>query len=288
MNKAKLAEVAISGGKVVIEYLGKFFKTTKPIANAIKKNNPRVRIVTKPPKGININNLKPPPKSLNQPMNPKTGKFQKPAPSPAIKKPGGNTSVSPKPKIDKKPPAALKNKPKNVTKTGPKKPSPRPMKDVTPSNIKVRTDPKIPGRKPMTLGPAGLRISTLDLEADVKATPIKKPTKKPRERPTPKTKTDRKYVPPNVQEKKKKTTTKKPTVKPKKTVPNKKPKPNPLTGVKEFRRKSLRSSRIGTDAGDGMVWIVGNNTNAFTRVKPSDERVNKQKKIRTILKGMDK
>jgi len=37
-----------------------------------------------------------------------------------------------------------------------------------------------------------------------------------------------------------------------------------------------------------MVWIVGNNTNAFTRVKPSDERVNKQKKIRTILKGMDK
>ena len=145
MSKKKLAEV-------VIEYLGKFFKTTKPIANAIKNNNPRVRIVTKPPQGININNLKPPPKSLNQPMNPKTGKFQKPAPSPAIKKPSGNTSVDKKPNISKKPPAALKSKPKNVTKTGPKKPSPRPMKDVTPSNIKVRTDPKIPGRKPMTVG----------------------------------------------------------------------------------------------------------------------------------------
>ena len=69
-------------------------------------------------------------------------------------------------------------------------------------------------------------------------------------------------------------------------VPNKRPKPSPLTGVKEFRRKSLRSDRIGTDAGDGMVWIVGSNTNAFVRVKPSDSRVKKQKEQRKILKSM--
>ena len=106
--------------------------------------------------------------------------------------------------------------------------------------------------------------------------------KKPRRRPTTKDKTDRKFTPPNVQPKKKP----KPTKKPKKTVPNKRPKPSPLTGVKEFRRKSLKSDRIGTDAGDGMVWIVGSNTNAFVRVKPSDPRVKKQKEQRKILKSM--
>jgi len=288
-----LIYVAVAGGRIAYTFLktpaGR--NAAKEFIKNLAKRGKKGKITTtKPP---NIDKLTQGPRRVNpakpnQPTNPKTGAFQGVKKPPAVKKPSGNTSVDKKPNISKKPPAAVKSKPKNVTTTAPKKPTSRPMKDVTPSNIKVRTDPKIPGRKPMTLGPAGLRISTLDLEADVKATPIKKPTKKPRERPTPKTKTDRKYVPPNVQEKKKKTTTKKPTVKPKKTFPNKKPKPNPLTGVKEFRRKSLRSSKIGTDAGDGMVWIVGNNTNAFTRVKPSDERVNKQKKIRTILKGMDK
>ena len=93
MSKAQL-------GKIVIEYLGKFFRTTKPIAEQIAKNNPRVRIVTKPPKGININNLRPPPKSLRQPMNPKTGRFQKKAPSPvkvAPKKPNVPTKKDTKP-----------------------------------------------------------------------------------------------------------------------------------------------------------------------------------------------
>ena len=279
-----LIYVAVAGGRVAYSFLRtpagrqaakEFIKRLGPKAKDAKITNskpPNVKI-TQGPRRLD-------PKKPNQPVNPKTGRFQKPSKPPAPKKPSGPPKAGTKPKIDKKPPASVKSKPKNVTKTGPKKPKQRPMKDVTPSNIKLRNDPKIPGRKPMTLAPAAVRIATIDL--DVTPAEKKVSKKKPRRRPTTKDKTDRKFTPPNVQPKKKPKTTKKP----KKTVPNKKPKINPLTGVKEFRRKSLKSDRIGTDAGDGMVWIVGNNTNAFTRVKPSDPRVKKQKEIRKILKSM--
>ena len=279
-----LIYVAVAGGRVAYSFLRtpagrqaakEFIKRLGPKAKDAKITNskpPNVKI-TQGPRRLD-------PKKPNQPVNPKTGKFQKPSKPPAPKKPSGPPKAGTKPKIDKKPPASVKSKPKNVTKTGPKKPKQRPMKDVTPSNIKLRNDPKIPGRKPMTLAPAAVRIATIDL--DVTPAERKVSKKKPRRRPTTKDKTDRKFTPPNVQPKKKPKTTKKP----KKTVPNKKPKINPLTGVKEFRRKSLRSDRIGTDAGDGMVWIVGSNTNAFVRVKPSDPRVKKQKEQRKILKSM--
>jgi len=282
-----LIYVAVAGGRIAYSFL----KT--PAGRSAAKEF--IKNLAKRGKNGKITNTKPPnvkisqgpsmrnPKKPNQPVNPKTGTFQKPSKPPAVKKPSGPPKVDGKPKVDRKPPAAVKSKPKNVTKTGPKKPQQRPMKDVTPSNIKVRTDPKIPSRKPMTLAPAALRLSTVDLGVDVTTAPKKKPTKKPRKRPTPKTKTDRKYVPPNVQEEKKKPKT---TKKPKKTIPNKKPKKNPLTGVKEFRRKSLKSDQVGTDAGDGMVWIVGPNTNAFTRVRPSDPRVKEQKEQRKILRNM--
>ena len=279
-----LIYVAITGGRVAYSFLRtpagrqaakEFIKRLGPKAKDAKITNskpPNVKI-TQGPRRLD-------PKKPNQPVNPKTGKFQKPNKPPAVKKPSGPPKADAKPKVDRKPPASVKSKPKNVIKTGPKKPGQRNMKDVTPSNIKLRNDPKIPGRKPMTLAPAAVRIATVDL--DVTPVEKKKSTKKPRRRPTAKDKTDRKFTPPNVQPKKKPKTTKKP----KKTVPNKRPKPSPLTGVKEFRRKSLKSDRIGTDAGDGMVWIVGSNTNAFVRVKPSDPRVKKQKEQRKILKSM--
>ena len=47
--------------------------------------------------------------------------------------------------------------------------------------------------------------------------------------------------------------------------------------ISEARAKAMKSKKIGTDAGDGLVWIVGNNSNALTRVKPSDPRVEEQK-----------
>ena len=279
-----LIYVVVAGGRVAYSFLrtpaGR--KAAQDFAKNLVKRGKNAKVTNSKPPDVKITQgpRRIDPKKPNQPVNPKTGKFQKPNKPPAPKKPSGPPKADGKPKVDRKPPASVKSKPKNVTKTGPKKPKQRPMKDVTPSNIKLRNDPKIPGRKPMTLAPAAVRIATVDLDV----TPVEKKVskKKPRRRPTTKDKTDRKFTPPNVQPKKKPKTTKKP----KKTVPNKRPKPSPLTGVKEFRRKSLKSDRIGTDAGDGMVWIVGSNTNAFVRVKPSDPRVKKQKEQRKILKSM--
>jgi len=289
-----LIYVAVAGGRIAYTFLktpaGR--KAAQEFVKNLAKRGKKGRITnSKPP---NIDKLTQGPRRVNpskpnQPVNPKTGTFQGVKKPPAIKKPSGPPKADGKPKVDKKPPAAVKSKPKNVTTTAPKKPTSRPMKDITPPNVTKFKDNSIKARKPMTLAPATVRLATLDggPEIDTKP-PIKK---KPRKRPTPKTKTDRKYVPPNVQEEKKKT--KKPKVKPKpkpkttkKPIPKKKPKPNPLTGVKEFRRKSLKSDKIGTDAGDGMVWIVGSNTNAFTRVKPSDPRVKQQKQQRKILKSL--
>jgi hypothetical protein len=216
-------------GKVVIEYLGKFFRTTKPIANAIKNNNPRVRIVTKPPKGINVNNLKPPPKSLRQPMNPKTGKFQKPAPSPAPKKPGGSTSIAKKPKIDRKPPASVKSKPKNVMTTSPGKPK-RPGDDAkTIGGSKSKPDNRdysvrnVPRPKPKDSAAALGRISTLDSGPEVKT--VSPEDKKKKEQ-------DRRTKPKTVAPKKTKPSVKAPPRKgpPTKKKPSKRPPPRPAQG----------------------------------------------------------
>lgn len=43
------------------------------------------------------------------------------------------------------------------------------------------------------------------------------------------------------------------------------------------RVKPKSKSKIGTDAGDGLVWIVAKNSNGFTRVRPDDPRVAQQK-----------
>jgi len=226
MSKKKLAEV-------VIEYLGKFFRTTKPVADAIKNNNPRVRIVTKPPKGININNLKPPPKSLKQPMNPKTGKFQKPSLPPAVKKPGGSTSVDKKPKIDSKPPASIKTKKPNAMTTSPAKPK-RPGDDAKviggskskPDNrdYSVRNVPK---PRPKTAAPAILRSSTLDDAPEVKTVPPEDKKKKEQDRKTkPKTVAPKKTKPSvKAPPRKGPPTKKKPDSK-----PNKRPKQRPAQG----------------------------------------------------------
>lgn len=253
MSKAKLAELAISGGKVVIEYMGKFFRTTKPIANSIKKNNPRVRIVTKPPKGININNLKPPPKSLKQPMNPKTGKFQKPAPSPAPKKPGGNTSVDKKPKVDRKPPASVKSKPKNVMTTSPGKPK-RPGDDAkTIGGSKTKPDNRdysvrnVPRPKPKDSAAALGRISTLDSGPEVKTVPPEDKKKKEQ---------DRRTKPKTVAPKKTKPSVKAPPRKgpPTKKKPGKRPPPRPAQGPVTNESFAAAFKRNRADKEPTFTW----------------------------------
>jgi hypothetical protein len=224
MSKKKLAEV-------VIEYLGKFFKTTKPIANAIKNNNPRVRIVTKPPKGININNLKPPPKSLKQPTNPKTGKFQKPAPSPvkvAPKKPNVPTKKDTKPSSV---PSVSKKKPNALT-TSPKKTRPGDDAKVI-GGSKTKPDTRdysvrnVPKLKPPGNPAALARIAPLDSGPEVKTVPPEDKKKKEQDRKTkPKTVAPKKTKPSvKAPPRKGPPTKKKPDSK-----PNKRPKQRPAQG----------------------------------------------------------
>ena len=262
MSKAKLAELAISGGKVVIEYMGKFFRTTKPIANSIKKNNPRVRIVTKPPKGININNLKPPPKSLKQPMNPKTGKFQNPAPSPvkvAPKKPNVPTKKDSKPSNV---PSVPKKKPNAMT-TSPKKT--RPGDDAkTIGGSKSKPDNRdysvrnVPRPKPKDSAAALARISTLGDAPEVKTVPPEDKKKKEQDRKTkPKTVAPKKTKPSvKAPPRKGPPTKKKPDSKPNKK-PEKRPAQGPVTNdsfASAFRRN--RSAKKPTFTWKGKLYTT--------------------------------
>ena len=51
---------------------------------------------------------------------------------------------------------------------------------------------------------------------------------------------------------------------------------DPQAAAAVARTDNIGRRRIGTDAGDGLVWIVGN-TNALTRVRPNDPRVAAQR-----------
>jgi hypothetical protein len=221
MSKKKIVEY-------FIEYMGKFFKTTsKSTADVIKKNNPRVRVTTKAPKGLSVTNLKPPPKSLRQPQNPKTGKFQKPAPAPVRVTPKKFNTPT---KTDKKPskvPSVPKKKPNAMT-ASPKKPS-RPGDDAKvvggsksrPSD-RDYTVRSVRGPKPKTSAPAVLRSSTLEGGPQLNTTP---PEDKKKEQ-------DRKTKPKTVDPKKTKPPVKAPPRKgpPTKKKPSKKPQQRPAQG----------------------------------------------------------
>ena len=296
-----LIYVAVAGGRIAYSFLktpaGR--KAAQEFAKNLVKRGKNAKVTNSKPPNVKVTQgpRRVNPEKPNQPVNPKTGKFQKPAPSPARVTP---KKPSQPVKKDTKPSSvpSVSNKKPNALTTSPKKTRPGDDAKVVggsrskPSNRDYSVKDI---RPPKSKNPAAalLRSSTIEGGPKVdKKPPIKK---KPRKRPTTKDKTDRKYVPSNVQEEKKKTTTtKKSTVKPKprpkatpkKPIPKKKPKPNPLSGISDSRRKSLKSSRIGTDAGAGMVWVVGKNTNAFVRVKPSDPRVSKQKEQRKMLKSI--
>jgi hypothetical protein len=61
------------------------------------------------------------------------------------------------------------------------------------------------------------------------------------------------------------------------------PKANPLDGWSDARRKSLRSDKIGKDAGDGMKWVVGSNSNALVRTRDMD-RVKENLRLQKLVK----
>jgi len=212
---------------------------------------------TKPPnvkvtKGPTMRN----PSKPNQPVNPKTGKFQKPSTSPAPKKPNAP------PKKDSKPskvPSVPKKKPNAMT-ASPKKPS-RPGDDAKviggsrsrPSD-RDYTVRSVRGPKPKTSAPAVLRSSTLEGGPQLDTKPPEDKKKKEQ---------DRKTKPKTVDPKKTKPPVKAPPRKgpPEKKKPNKKPQQRPAQGpvtnesfASAFRRN--RSAKKPTFTWKGKLYTT--------------------------------
>lgn len=300
--------VVVGGSKIAYNYARK--KLAQEMAKRLGG-----KVTTVKPKGKTIKQGPSPsapgssPK-LNQPQGAKSGKFQKPSPSPAPrrgtepKKPEAPSSTSPaRPKTDKTP-ATNTKKPSVPSKApggtrgrytggrGRKKPK-------TMDKSLVRERPNMPP-KPKTSRPALLRDSARPSAPEIdkdSLKPVEQEKRSPSKRTSPK--------PPKKQEGPSKrgrpTKTKKmspgssprPKLRPdtKKTDTNKtnkrstspKPKLDPLKGWSDSRRKALKSDKIGKDAGDGMKWVVGVNSNALVRTR-DESRVKANLEAKRALK----
>lgn len=81
---------------------------------------------------------------------------------------------------------------------------------------------------------------------------------------------------------KKKVTSPKPIIKPKNKSSSTE---DLLKNYSPARQKALQNAKIGTDAGDGMSWVVGSNSNALVRVKSDSPRVSENKRLKSYLKN---
>jgi hypothetical protein len=310
--------VVAAGGRIAYRY------GTKKIAEQMAKRLGG-KVTKKAPKNAQIKKGPSPsapgssPK-LNQPQGAKSGKFQKPSPSPAPRrptqpsKPSAPSTTSPaRPNTQTTAPARPKPSTKAPAKptggsTGSRNTGGRGRKKAPLMDKKlVRERPNLPP-KPQTSRPAIVRDSARPAAPEIDKDSIRDTTKRgpekrtspkapkkqegPSKRGKPSVKTN--TVNPGPSERGRPTKPKKmspgsspkPKLRPDTMKPTKKPtkpKVDPLKGWSDSRRKALGSDKIGKDAGDGMVWIVMGNSNGLTRVKPSDPRVAEQKRLKKFL-----
>jgi len=230
--------------------------------------------------------------------NPKTSKGTYTRPQPPAARPKTTTPAKPaapqstsvtKPKMDTTSVASPKPKagvPATATRTSPTQKAKTKPPLMPKDKVKVRAN--VPP-KPKSANPAKLRTIALasqlasEPEIDLKApTPPVKANNKAGEMPKVK------KVEPN-----------KPTAAPEKSLRPKArpeqstkkttaaktaaPKADPLAGWSDPRRKALSSSKIGQDAGDGMKWVVGANSNALVRTR-DEAKVKNQLSLKKYLK----
>lgn len=282
--------------------IGKDFVGTnsKSIADNYVKQGLKKVPKNKIPKDANI-------KKAPSVPNPRSGgKFTKPQP---VGKPK-TTRVAPKKPSATGSSVTSGSKPSNLP-SAPKKPSvpatSSPKQPRTSSTTKKKKPPMMPKSmvkerpnlppKPLTNRPGLLRDSARPEAPEIDKDSIRDTTKRgPSTRTSPKapkkqegpskrgkpTKT-KKMSPgssprPKLRPEKKTTTRTQP-----KRATSPKPKNDPLKNWSEPRRKALKSNKIGQDAGDGMVWVVGKNSNALVRVRPNDPRVAEQKRLKKSL-----
>lgn len=277
--------------------MGSFFVTvgkiayrfaTRAAAQAFAKSRSGASNITKSaPKGLPVRKGPKPTSSVNQPRSADTGKMQSPKPSPAIRAETRPSSASPKKpstpaRADKKPTSvgSTKSSSTDVATTSAKKTTGgRGKPPLMPkSMVKSRTNtgaPKASSR------PAALRSSLLDLDGERKSpstTPNNKSGEMPKTKKANTTPTNKAGEMPTPN----KSTAKSPS-KSTKSKTTTRPKMNPLDGWSDARRKTLRSDKIGTDAGDGMKWVVGSNSNALVRTRDMD-RVKENLRLQKLVK----
>ena len=235
-------------------------------------------------------------KSLNQPQGANTGKFQKPSPSPAVKKgttpskPKAPSSTSPaKPKADAKPPAP---KAPSATTSVAKPKNPR-LDRKAPPKKKPPLAPKgkeriNPGPPKKTVRPAILRELSRDDAPTIETMPPtsgegRGPTTRPKVGPKKKTTSTGPTTRPNNRPSSAPKTSPRPKARPAATKAPAKTMDDPLKGWSDPRRKALASSKVGQDAGDGMKWVVGSNSNALVRTR-DESKVKEQLRLQGLLK----
>jgi len=269
--------------------IGKNFVGTnsKSIADNYMKQGLKKVPKNKIPKDANIN------KAPSVPNPRSGGKFTKPKP---VTKPNP-TKVAPKKPSATGSSVTSGSKPNNLP-SAPKKPSvpakSSPAQPRTSSTTRekpplmpksmVKERPNLPP-KPLTSRPGLLRDSGRPEapEIDTKApTPMPKKSGKMSSLLDKKGETPKKQssLRPKIRPEKTTTTKTQPKIA---TSPKPKPSPDPLKNWSAPRRKALGSDKIGQDAGDGMVWVVGKNSNALVRVRPNDPRVAEQKRLKKSL-----
>ena len=305
--------------KFLIQIGKKIFGTnSKKIADDLIKQGGKKTTQSKIPDGATVQKAP----SVPNPRSPSTGKFAKPQPPAAPKasspnprtgratKPANQTKsktevTTPKPKA--KAPAVQTKAPKSTSgnSTGRGRPPKMPK-----SMVKER--PNLPPR-PKNSRPQGLRSTATPDVPEIDVTPPKGkssgPASRPNNRPSDKPNqssgpTSRPNNGPSDKPNKSSGPTSRPNNKPKTTkksstpATSPRPKARPTTASKpkaktkaadpfanwsDARKKALRSDKIGKDAGDGMKWVVGSNSNALVRTRDKS-KIENQLKLKKSLK----
>jgi hypothetical protein len=292
--------------KFLIEVGKKILGTnSKSVADSLIKQGGKKIPKSKVPEGAKIEKAPTVPNPRNSagnftkpqpPTRPKQTAPAKPTTSRTSPAKPSNSSTSPaKPKMDTKAPARPKPKakPPAVPTKAPKSTAGNSTKSGKPPLMPkrmVKERPNLPP-KPKTSKPALLRDSARESAPEINLKSPDRtssgPSTRPNNRPSTKTGSSGPSTRPNNKPKTAKksntpATSPRPKLRPA-TASKKTAAADPLKGWSEARRKALRSDKIGKDAGDGMKWVVGANSNALVRTR-DESRVKANLSAKRALK----
>lgn len=277
---------------------------TKKAAEAFAKSRKGASVVSKKPEGVTVKPGPRPQSNINQPRSADTGKMQSPRPSPAARRDTSPSTQAPKkptaPAHTDKAPTAVGRPTKAKTEVATREPAQSksggrgkaPMMPKSMTKSRTNTRPNLRSKAGAAAGLRGATMPSADKAPGKTAST--KPNNKSGEMPArKKTYSGRgdglrdmaTRAIDNAEYGNSPRSSKRPKARPEKASgPSKtRPKANPLDGWSDARRKALRSDKIGKDAGDGMKWVVGSNSNALVRTRDMD-RVKENLRLQKMVK----